>query len=261
MRAHLHQSSNLFALLRRSTAIAGIGLLLLARGMAAPSDEADQVTLVAGLYKKFAWQAMAGSNEVFGKALAQQDSPALRRHFDTELTDLLVRDRECAERRGAPCGLDFDPLFASRQPGATDLSIRAREPGLVTVDFRHPASDARIELEYRLQWHAGQWRISDIRYPDWRGSSLKRLLEGGRDARPASTAHSATAGIRAACPSFNSIKVAPPMAHQASGSSHGIQCARAASSTPSVATTVGSGAMPATSARLHPCPVAGASKG
>ncbi len=72
----------------------------------------------------------------------------------------------------------------------------------------------------------------------------------------------ASAGSSHAWPIFNSISVAPLTRHQSTGISQKIAGARHASSTPRVATTVGSGTMPKTSAWRHsPLSRASASKG
>lgn len=142
--------------------------------VAAPVSE--QVMLVGSLYKAFAWQALASSDDVFGKPLAQQENAVLRHYFDHDLATLIVNDHRCAVKTGELCNLDFDPIFASQDPGASDLSIRSVSNGIVVVEFTYPGNREKVRLEYRLVKIEGRWRISDIHYPGMSNTSLKQLL-------------------------------------------------------------------------------------
>lgn len=153
-----------------------LALILVRLTTASPSALDQQVAIVGSLYKTFAWQALSNSNAVFGKPLSQQDGSVLRRYFDQELTSLLVKDRHCAATSGGICNLDFDPIFASQDPAAADLSMRPMPNEMVTVEFTYPSSGEKVRLEYHLAKSAGGWRIRDIRYPGMSGASLKRLL-------------------------------------------------------------------------------------
>lgn len=154
-------------------------VIFMSTSIAAPTASNEQVAVVGSLYKAFAWQALSSDDGIFGKSLAQQDNAALRRYFDRELAALLVADQRCVMQSGEVCNLDFDPIFASQDPGAIDLSIRSTAPGIVSVEFTYPGNREKIRLEYRLVKDDGQWRISDISYPGNTNMSLKRMLAAG----------------------------------------------------------------------------------
>lgn len=162
--------------LNRVLGAISLAFLLVAQTSAAPRIPDEKVAIVGSLYKAFAWQVLSSSNEVFGKPLTQQEDPVLRRYFDQELTSLLIKDRHCAAKAGEICNLDFDPIFASQDPAAVDLSIHSMPNDIVAVEFTYPANGERIKLEYRLAKNQGAWRIGDIRYPGMSDASLKQLL-------------------------------------------------------------------------------------
>lgn len=168
--------SMLSTVLKRVLGAISLALVVIGPSTAAPSAPEEQVAIVGSLYKTFAWQVLSNSNRIFGKPLAQQERSVLRRYFDQELTSLLVEDRHCAAISGGICNLDFDPIFASQDPAATDLSIRSMSNDIVTVEFTYPSNGEKVRLEYRLAKNPGGWRIHDIRYPDMSGASLKQLL-------------------------------------------------------------------------------------
>lgn len=153
-----------------------LAIPILASPDAASRAPDEQLVLVAEIYKAFAWQALSSANDIFGKPLLQQEGPILRRYFDKELASLLVKDRQCAVRTGEICNLDFDPIFASQDPAAADLSIHSAPSDSVLVEFTYPSSGEKIRLEYRLAKSPAGWRVSDIRYPGMSNSSLKQLL-------------------------------------------------------------------------------------
>lgn len=162
----------------RNRVVTALSLILscMAFATSAPRVSDERVALVGKLYKEFAWQALASSDHVFGKSLAKQDSSVLRRYFDRELALLLVADQRCVARTSEPCNLDFDPIFASQDPAAADLSIRSMGNDIVAVEFTYPSSGEKVRLEYRLTRSENGWRISDIRYPGMPPATLKQLL-------------------------------------------------------------------------------------
>ncbi|WP_020654018.1 DUF3828 domain-containing protein [Massilia niastensis] len=162
--------------IKRVIAACGIALFSIGSSIAAPSSPDKQIAVVGGLYKAFAWQAISGANEIFGKPLPEQEKSVLLRYFDPELASLLIADRRCAQKTGDVCNLGFDPIFVSQDPGAADLSIRSVGNGIVAVEFTYPSNREKIQLEYHLVKRDGQWRINDIRYEGWKNASLKQLL-------------------------------------------------------------------------------------
>ena len=151
-------------------------LIVTAPVAAAPRVSDEQIAIVGSLYKTFAWQVLSSASSVFGKPLTQQDSSILRRYFDQELASLLVKDNNCATKTGEICNLDFDPIFASQDPAAIDLTIRSTPKDIVAVEFTYPSSGEKVRLEYRMAREENGWRIDDIRYPGMSDASLKQLL-------------------------------------------------------------------------------------
>lgn len=163
-------------LLNRVLGTTSLTFVLVTQTGAAPLVPDEKIAIVGSLYKAFAWQVLSSSDDVFGKPLVQQEDPVLRRYFDQELTSLLIKDRHCATKAGGICNLDFDPIFASQDPAAVDLSIRSMPNDIVAVEFTYPANGEKVKLEYRLTKTQGAWRIGDIRYPGMSDASLKQLL-------------------------------------------------------------------------------------
>ncbi|MGF6181598.1 hypothetical protein ABIB42_002620 [Massilia sp. UYP32] len=166
----------LSTVLSRALCAISFALISLAPSTAAPRESDEQVAIVGSLYKTFAWQVLSSSINAFGKPLAQQESSVLRRYFAQELASLLVKDGHCAAKTGEICNLDFDPIFASQDPAAVDLTIRSMPKDIVAVEFTYPSSGEKVRLEYRMARKKNGWRIDDIRYPGMSDSSLKQLL-------------------------------------------------------------------------------------
>jgi hypothetical protein len=139
-------------------------------------------SLVARLYKDFAWQALVSidsvkeANDVFGKDLAHQPSSVLGQYFDQTLSSLIARDADCAAKTREICKLDFDPIFASQDPSAADLVIKSLKPDKVRVEYSYPSSQEKIRLDYKVAEIAGKWRITDITYLSLGGTSLRSIL-------------------------------------------------------------------------------------
>lgn len=162
--------------LNRIFGVLSLAIFFMVSSAAAPRASDEQIAIIGSLYKAFAWQALSNSNDIFGAPVAQQEGAVLRRYFDQELASLLVKDHQCATASGALCNLDFDPIFASQDPAAADLSIRSAQNNSVVVEFTYPPSGEKVRLEYRLARSQAGWRIVDIRYPGMSGASLKQLL-------------------------------------------------------------------------------------
>ena len=162
--------------LKRVLGAISLAVFFTASSVAASRASDEQIAIVGSLYKAFAWQVLSNSNNIFGKPLTQQEGTILRRYFDQELASLLLKDRECAKASGEICNLDFDPIFASQDPAAVDLSIRAASNSMVSVEFTYPSNGEKVRLEYQLTKSQAGWRIGDIRYPGMPNVSLKQLL-------------------------------------------------------------------------------------
>lgn len=167
-----------FTAVKRYFAIAVLFAMAAVGPRAATAKGAEGgVPVVAQLYKDFGWQAIVGTQDIFGPTLARQNKAVLDRYFDPTLTSLLVRDAQCAARSHEICRLDFDPLFASQDSRATELAIGLLGPGEVAVEFKYPSHQEKVRLEFRLTLIDGQWKIKDIIYRNLKGASLRKILE------------------------------------------------------------------------------------
>lgn len=134
-------------------------------------------TVVAKLYKDFAWEALGTSDAAFGAPLSEQPLVVLDNYFDGALASLLVNDAACVQRsQGDECNLSFNLMFASQDPGASDLEIKPVGSDRVAVSFTYPGNGEKIRLEYiTVQTHSG-WRIRDVVYRNQNDESLVRIL-------------------------------------------------------------------------------------
>jgi hypothetical protein len=130
--------------------------------------------VVAWIYRDFAFDAIM---PLYWKnsSLIEQPRKKLLLYFTNELTSLIVKDRQCVKETHEVCKLDFDPIFASQDPGAMDLTISpADKSNTVRVQFRYPGNGQKISLSYQVEKTGRGWRIGDIIYPD--AGSLRNLL-------------------------------------------------------------------------------------
>ena len=127
--------------------------------------------LVYQLYRDYGWEAVM--EDTREDALFSQPPATFARYFDTEMTALLLKERTCAEKLTL-CRLDFDPLWDSHDPVATNLTIeKMAAPGSVRVQFRDPTNNRKVTLLYQLTQTALGWRISNISGEGW---SLRSIL-------------------------------------------------------------------------------------
>lgn len=152
------------------------------------SQEAKSTSVVYRLYKDFAWEVVFSDPEnlksVFGDFISEQSRPVLERYFDAELASLLLKDANCTRlSKGEECNLNFDPIFASQDPAAADLTIRKLTNEAVVVAFNYPSNGKKVELEYKLKHGVKGWRIVDIFYKSNGGASLKKILQGQQKSR------------------------------------------------------------------------------
>lgn len=156
-----------------SSALASLLLLApCAQAQAGPSSD-----VVYQLYKDYAWEALfEDSGKVGGKPLLSQPRQVLARYFDDRLVRLLLKEQAClAQHTGEVCHLEFNPIFASQDPGAARLKIASSTPVQVEVQFTYPSDRSTVRLVYRMVQTRSGWRIDDIRYPGTK-TSLKSLL-------------------------------------------------------------------------------------
>lgn len=134
--------------------------------------------VVAWLYRDFAWEAVMDMHWE-GASLIEQPREVLGRYFSAELVSLILKDRACTQKTHEICRLDFDPIFASQDPGAAELKISpADNSGIVHVQFLYPSNHEQVKLAFKVVKTASGWRINDIVYKD--SLSLLRLLSGSQ---------------------------------------------------------------------------------
>jgi hypothetical protein len=140
-----------------------------------PNTKSGAVQVVAQLYRDFAWEAIIDEPEWVGHDLLDQPRSVLEGYFDHNLATLILKDRQCATQTHEICRLDFSPIWASQDPGASETKIIAgATPDIVSVKFRYPGDGSKIEMSYRLIKTNVGWRIADIRYSS--GSTLLSIL-------------------------------------------------------------------------------------
>ena len=143
-----------------------------------PRAQAGAVDTVARLYRDYAWEAVVEQPRWRGHGLLDQPREVLVQYFDDALTDLILADRACASRTGAVCKLDFSPIWASQDPGASGLKVSpTTDPTVVAVEFRYPSNAQLIELSYQMIETRSGWRVRDIDYGG--GRSLLAILDPG----------------------------------------------------------------------------------
>jgi hypothetical protein len=142
---------------------------------AEPNTKSGAIQVVAQLYRDFAWEAIIDEPKWVGHDLLDQPRLVLERYFDHNLATLILQDRQCATQTQEICRLDFSPIWASQDPGASETKIIAgATPDIVSVKFRYPSDGTKIELSYRMVKTNVGWRIADIRYSS--GSTLLSIL-------------------------------------------------------------------------------------
>ena len=174
MDAHMTKLQTLQALLAAL-------LLFLCSNAATAASPMPTERLINGLYKEFGCPGPSVSAPKCDtpeadrrKAVVEQSRAVLGKYFEASLVTLLVKERQCVTRTQEICNLDFDLLYASQDPDATDLSIKTAATNQVIVSFRYPSSGERITIQYLLAPTRKGPRITDVIYPN--KTSLRKLL-------------------------------------------------------------------------------------
>jgi hypothetical protein len=141
-----------------------------------PSD------VIYRLYQQYAWEALFAAPAEGGAALKPgllaEPKKILATYFDDGLVRLLLKERAClAHHPGELCKLEFNPIFASQDPAASDLLVQSTTPEEVAVQFTYPADRTTVRLVYRMVHTRTGWRIKDIAYPAGQLSLVAILAE------------------------------------------------------------------------------------
>ncbi|UOD32094.1 DUF3828 domain-containing protein [Massilia violaceinigra] len=156
--------------------MASLALLLGWSSAAMAAKPESEASVVARLYKDFAWQAIASQSDLFGENLAHQPRTTLERYFSPTLAALLVRDAACQVRSQGVCHLEGDLLFDSQDPRVIDLDVQTVASGRVSVAFKDPVTDEQKRIAFHLSQVGGKWKIADISYGNERQRSLLKVL-------------------------------------------------------------------------------------
>jgi len=160
--------------------------------VAAPNaDTAELSNLVSGLYTRYAWVAMFSTTPPPNAVpLALANRAELQATFVPDLANAIWDDAQCAGKRGEICTLDFDILFDSQDPSASELTVHADAQGSEALVCFKVAGGTRKCLTFVGADIHGTAKVADIIYPGQR--SLRQLLGFKRRSNPKS--HNATTG-------------------------------------------------------------------
>lgn len=152
---------------------------VIAPGFALAQD-AGPASIVYKIYGDYAWEALFAyqdeASKFLGKSLVRQPKSVLVRYFDDDLASLLVSEENCVKKNpGELCNLDFNPIFASQDASASELSVNDIGDGRVNVQFYYPSNNKKMVVSFLVKKTGGGWRIFDIFYEN--GSvSLRQIL-------------------------------------------------------------------------------------
>jgi hypothetical protein len=139
----------------------------------AKEPQSPQVAIVVKLYKHFAYEAVLDSPND-GPGFINSPRPVLLSYLTPELTDLLLKDRECVDRTEEMCKLGFAPLWDSQDPAGVTVNISpTASKEKVMVQLRYVS--APRTLIYHLMLTTAGWRIQNISYENDR-TSLAKIL-------------------------------------------------------------------------------------
>ena len=138
---------------------------------------------VARLYGRSAWVAVfATQGPVDAVPLALASRRELNEIFAPDLAQAIWDDAQCAEKRGEICTIDYDILFDSQDPSASDLTVEADARDTNARACFNEASGARTCLSFVGECVKGMAKVADIVYPGQR--SLRQLLGLAKNRRP-----------------------------------------------------------------------------
>lgn len=152
-----------------------IDLIVAASPAAATSSlPGSALRTVVRLYRDFAFEATIEAPDLSRQGFLEQSRSILERYVDSNLANLILRDRQCEERTKEICRLDFLPMWDSQDPAGATVRIAAtRDANDVTVALAYPGTPGNVTLNYQLVKTKSGWRIHNIRASNW---SLLKIL-------------------------------------------------------------------------------------
>lgn len=140
-------------------------------------DSLDGLTqLVSRKYENYAWITVySNTPPPDAVPFAKADLIELKGFFTTELAHALWNDAQCSKKIQEICLLDFDILFDSQDPHATDLSVNRGEYGLSAKVCFKDLSETIHCLIFVGEDVSGVIKVKDILYPE--GLSLRQILK------------------------------------------------------------------------------------
>lgn len=167
-------------------------VLLQMPAIAAPNVDTTRLSkLVSGMYARYAWVAVySTASPPNAVPLALANRAELQATFVPDLAKAIWEDAQCAAKRGEICTLDFDILFDSQDPSASELTVQDDAQGAGVRACFKVADGARKCLSFVGASVHGAARVADIVYPGQR--SLRHLL--GLTAQPVPKLRDATTG-------------------------------------------------------------------
>lgn len=127
------------------------------------------------LYSSYSWIVVFATSSSKGLVpLSQASRRELSSVFVSDLAEAIFADAQCARESGEICAVDFDILFDSQDPSASNLTVEKVGHKEDTVVCFLDASNTRKCLTFVGVPTKGMVKIFDIVYPEQR--SLRQLL-------------------------------------------------------------------------------------
>ena len=140
----------------------------------AATSSNDFLLRVEKAYKNYSWVAIFGvSMDSKMEPLANEQISVLRQYFTNDLAKAIAEDRRLAESSGGVGNIDFDILFDSQDPSASDLVIEVKNPYEVVACFKQMHQKKCVTFLGSVE--SGSTKIRDIWYEN--GCSLRKLLK------------------------------------------------------------------------------------
>jgi hypothetical protein len=141
---------------------------------AAAASSNDLLHRVEEAYKNYAWVAVFGVTvDSTMRPLADEKIFVLRQYFTEDLANAIVRERQLDESSGGVGNIDFEILFDSQDPSASDLTIEPIGAYEVVACFKQMSQKKCVTFVGSAE--SGAIKIRDIKYEN--GYSIRQLLK------------------------------------------------------------------------------------